>query len=72
MENVCQLTGNWITFKDSNSDIFRIESPLSIPRQEAWSFTDITEGESHSTGSLSRTQTSITHSLDGGTLCIET
>lgn len=49
MENAYKLTGNWITFKYSNSDIFRIEFPLSTPRQEAWRFTDIT-GESHSTG----------------------
>lgn len=47
MENVYKLTGNWITFKDSSSDIFRIEFPLSTPRQDARRFTDITGESQH-------------------------
>ena len=72
MENVCQLTGKWITFKDSNSGIFRIEFPLSIPRQEAWSFTDITK-VSHTVlaDSAGLGQAPPTH-FDGCTLRIET
>lgn len=64
MEKVCKWTGNWITFKDSASDIFRVEFLLFVnSRREAWQFTDSTEGESCCTGSLGRAWTNITHSL---------
>lgn len=66
MEEIYKLAGNWITFKDSINDRFRIEFPLVsllTPRQEAWWFADSTEGESCSTGWLSQAGTNVTHSL---------
>ena len=71
--NMEELAGNWITFKDSISDRFRVRFPLVsllTPRPEAWQFADSTESESHSTGSARLGQTSPTH-FDGCTLSIE-
>lgn len=66
MEEICKLAGNWITFKDSINDRFRMEFPLVsllTLRQEAWWFADSTEGESYSTDWLSQAGTNVTHSL---------
>lgn len=73
MEEVYKLVGNWITFKDSISDRFRVGFPLVsllTPRPEAWLFADSTQSESRSTGSARLGQTSPTH-FDGCTPSIE-
>lgn len=73
MEEVCKLAGNWITFKDSISDRFRMGFPLVsllTHRQEAWRFADSTENESCDSGSARLGQMSPTH-FDGCTPCME-